>query len=444
MNCRLRKVLAVAYTYPPIGGAGAIRLVKFAQYLPRFGWEMVVLAPKDAPSGARWEGEVPRGEVIHTKYMDIFGPLRKRAAHLAIPREHLGPVRRHSLRTFLAWSLNEFVAVPDSRVGWYPYALREGVRRVQKGDIAVIYSSSPPETTHLVAKAIHRRTGVPWVAELRDLWTQNPFYRRSFLRLWVERWLERRVLKEADAIISVTKECCERLRKDIRTSSVYLVRNGFDPDDFLSVRPKRFSKFTIVYTGTMYYPYQDPSPLLEALKSLVSNGIVPKENIEVIFIGTDISPLKELLKDSIVSEIVSSLPKVSYFESIAIQRGANVILLLLNKRISGLLKLYEAIGSGRPILAISPDRSGEPVEILRSLGVEVVSEPREIEEMLLKLYKDYIRTGGSASDVRPESRALQFTRQEAARRLAKVLDRVSSATDVKRKPMVRKLREEGC
>ena len=186
----------------------------------------------------------------------------------------------------------------------------------------------------------------------------------------------------------------------------------------------------------MYYPYQDPSPLLEALKSLVSNGIVPKKNIEVIFIGTDISPLKELLKGSIVSEIVSSLPKVSYFESIAIQRGANVILLLLNKRISGLLKLYEAIGSGRPILAISPDRSGEPVEILRSLGVEVVSEPREIEEMLLKLYKDYIRTGGSASDVRPESRALQFTRQEAARRLAKVLDRVSSATDVKREPMV--------
>lgn len=405
-----------------------MRLVKFAQHLPRFGWEMVVLAPKDAPGGARWEGEVPRGEVIYTGYADIFGPLRKRAAHLAVPREHLGPVRGRSLKNFLAWTLNEFVAIPDSRIGWYKKALREGVRRVKKGDIAVIYSSSPPETTHLIARAIHRRTGVPWVAELRDLWTQNPFYRRSFLRLQVERYLERRVLREADAIISVTKGWCKQL-SEVVGRSVILVRNGFDPDDFLSVRPKRFSKFTIVYTGTMYYPYQDPSPLLEALKSLVSDGIVPKENMEVIFIGTDISPLKELLKGPVVSEMVSSIPKVSYFESIAIQKGADVILLLLSKT-SGPghlpLKLYEAVGSGRPILAISPDRSGESVEILSSLGVKVLSEQWEIEEELVRLYKDYIRAGRNPSAVRPE--VFHFTRQEAARRLAEVFDLVSSTT----------------
>ena len=420
-------------------------MVKFAQHLPRFGWEMVVLAPKDAPSGARWEGEVPEGEVVYTKYMDIFGPLRKRASHLAVPREHIASGKKRSLKNFLAWSLNEFVAIPDSRIGWYPYALREGIKRVQRGDIAVVYSSSPPETTHLIAKAIHRRTGIPWVAELRDLWTQNPFYPRTAVRLRIERRLEYRTLGEADAVVSVTEGFLSKLREIVDGKiPLFLVRNGFDKDDFISIQTVRFSKFTIVFMGTMYYPHEDPSEFLKAIGNLVKKGKIPEDDIEVRFYGVNKGYWSELIKRPPLSKIVLFCDRVPYRRSLAIQKGCGAILLFVRNHSGRVpVKLYEAIGSGRPILAISPERSGEPVEILRSLGIEVVSEPREIEEMLLKLYKDYI-TGGSPSDVRPESRALQFTRQEAARRLAKVLDRVSSATDVKREPMVRKLREEGC
>ena len=200
----MRKVLVVAYYYPPLGGAGAVRIAKFVQYLPRFGWEMVVLAPEGAPSGARWKGDTPTAEVIYTKYVDMFGPVRRKSGSLAVPREHLESGNGKSLKKWLAWALNEFVAIPDSRAGWYPYAVREGVRRVQKGDISAIYSSSPPETTHLIAKAIHERTGIPWVAELRDLWTQNPYYQRSFLRLFMECRLEHRTLNGADALVTTT------------------------------------------------------------------------------------------------------------------------------------------------------------------------------------------------------------------------------------------------
>ncbi len=424
------KVLTVAYTYPPLGGAGAVRIAKFVQYLPRFGWEMVVLAPEGAPSGASWKGDAPSAEVIYTKYFDMFSPIRKRAGSLAVPRERLGIEGKRSLKKWLAWVSNEFVAIPDSRLGWYPYAVREGVKRIQQGDISAIYSSSPPETTHLIAKAIHERTGIPWVAELRDLWTQNPYYQRSFLRLFIECRLEHRTLNDADALVTTTKGFCVKLQDILEGVPVYLVRNGFDPEDFASIPTGQFSKFTIVYTGTLYYPHEDPLPLLRALKDLVQKGEIPEDDIELRFYGTDKGPWSKITEDSSLSHIVSFHSWVSYRENVAIQKGCSAILLLFlgSSPAYGIpVKLYEAMGSGRPIIAFSHEPLGEPVDILRcSNAGEVVSNEQEMEKVLLDLYRAYKHAEEANSSVRTGSQVAQFTRQEAARALAGILDGVSS------------------
>ena len=195
----MRQVLIVAYYFPPIGGIGSIRAASFAKFLPEFGWEATVLAPADTPHPADRSLDVGQVPVVRTRSLE-FSRLGRRpaagggAADVAAPHQ---PVARSVPSRWLRRVAKQ-VIFPDTQIGWYPAAAVGGMRLLRERPFDLIFSSAFPITSHLVARTLKRRSSLPWVAEFRDPWSDDPEFRvvsAAALRL------ERAMAAEADAVV---------------------------------------------------------------------------------------------------------------------------------------------------------------------------------------------------------------------------------------------------
>jgi glycosyltransferase involved in cell wall biosynthesis len=235
-----RRVLLVAYYFPPLGGAGVQRSLKFAKYLPELGWQPTVLT---CSTGMRYTqdpsltADIPAGlQVERASVLEPWRPL----------------LRSHRLTLFL----NRWLSLPDRQIGWFPLAYRKGLKWLRGGFFSAIYTTAAPYTAHLLGLRLKRATGLPWIADFRDEWTQNPslpnpspLYRR-LNKTW-----ERQVLTEADRVLSVSEPITEGLQKLVEPTQrgkFHTLTNGYDPADFPAQSENRSSqKFTVVYTGSL-------------------------------------------------------------------------------------------------------------------------------------------------------------------------------------------------
>jgi glycosyltransferase involved in cell wall biosynthesis len=269
MDRPMKRVLVVAYYFPPIGGIGAIRMAKFCEYLPAFGWEPTVLAPRDTPHPQDPELTVREDHVIRSRSIELSRLGR------AVPGAGAGSPGAapagFSLRQAVRRAVHRFVFYPDAQIGWYPDAVRKGAAALADGGFDAIYSSSNPMTAHLVARTLHRRSGLPWVAELRDPWSDrlgadHPYRRHA-------RRLERALAAEADRIVVPTPTMAARL-EELWDREIDLVMNGHDLDGTGVVPPDRP---TLTHVGTYYPGRQDLRALWEAVRRLRdADGTAPR------------------------------------------------------------------------------------------------------------------------------------------------------------------------
>ncbi len=428
------RILIVSFLFPPYNAIGAVRVGKMAKYLIREGHDVRVLTAAKQPFPTTLPIEIDVDRVVYTPWLSLNRIPRQafKAVFLrdAADIEVLGPeaasrTSKHLIALGRVYrSLFNF---PDEQLGWYPNAVRQGRSLISNWRPDVIFASAMPYTSLLVGARLGAIFGIPWVGELRDLWSQYNYKVSGPVRNAADRWLERRTLRRAAGLVTVSDPLADSLRADYEIP-VCTILNGFDREDFLGVgeAPADSQELRIVYTGKIYEGKRDPSPLFQALCRMGSDA----ENIRVEFYGAQLDLVPSLAQSYHVGHLVSAYPKISYMESLAKQRSADILLLLLWNDASekGVFtgKLFEYIGTGRPILALGhEDNVAAQLIKNRNLGY-VEQRPEEIEQILRRWLKTKEIDG--AIPGLPVSDIDGFTREAQARKLSGFLGEVLQGT----------------
>ncbi len=425
----------VTYAFPPIGGSPVQRALYFAKYLGEFGWEPIVLQAdrlvfyvtdpgllRELPADV--ERHVVRAlepAVITEKWLEAFAEsprIVKRAAQAA------GWVIARAVNRVGYWML------PDEKGLWGRYALRVA-NRICRGGIDAVYSSASPWICHWVAWKLKHRRRLPWVADFRDLWTQDPVYdTMSWVQRVSDRYHERRYLASADAVVSVsrghTSALMARAGHD-RPERFVTIRNGFEPGMFAGARPVRGPEgtFTMRYMGLLPAARVTPQ-LVSALRAvrerLASGG--RRFRLELYGGGRE----KGLAQMSALGESFRHMGYVPHRRVAGLLAGADCLLLCINRGRNnrGVLtgKIFEYLGSGRPILCVTPV-DGEAAEMIRSYQAGPVvdandeaSISRGLDEIVQAWEQGRPTSGADPGRLSPLHRRTQTAR------LAEVLDAV--------------------
>ena len=370
---RLR-VLLVTYYFPPSGGAGVQRPLKWTRYLPAAGIEPVVLTVREGAYphlDAGMMADIPPGTEVHrTRAPDPFGLYgrltgRSRDAAVAARTGHVGQSERASERASRWVRANVFV--PDARVGWVPFARAEAFYRHRQRPFDAVITTGPPHSAHLVGLALRRR-GVPWLADFRDPWTQIHYtgaLGRTRTAERLDRALERRVLTTADAVVTVS----DPLRRDLLElapgARIEVVRNGFDPADFPAPPPPvRADRFEVAYVGSLY---DVPHALFDAVARLKGR----EEDVLLRFVGSVPEGFEAAAEARGIANRVAVEPAVPHAEAVEVMRRAALLLLTIEpwSYAAGVVpgKTFEYLASARPVLGIGPP-DGEAAQILERTG----------------------------------------------------------------------------
>ena len=413
------KVLLVTRHFPPGGGGGVQRPLKFATHLPALGIETHVLAPDvpgSLPDGA--ELELPTQAWIHR--VRYVGPRAGRPAERLLAKQGLARVGTQ------AALLGRRLLVPDENVPWSTFALPIAVRLVRREKIDVVLTTSPPPSLHLLGAAVKRTAGAAWVADLRDPLTSHP-HRRGYesqlarLKEASVGGVGRLVASQADAIVAASDAIAEEARALEPKGKVVTIANGCDFDDFAGLEHHQSERLRITHTGH-FHGKRDPKPFLQAL---AESGL---DDVVVRFAGDFRAADREYAESLGLGDRIELLGDVSRRRSLELQRDSEALLLLIPEsggRGRGVLtgKIYEYLAAERPILAVVPP-DGAAARLVRDTGAGTVVPSDDVEAMRAALVDLHRRWREGSLDGTPLS-------EDWRRRLARGA-RVEELADVLR------------
>ncbi len=395
------KVLLLAHAFAPHNASGSVRAVKLAEFFDECGYDLRVITAAPLAYPRSLAARVPDACVLTTRWLDVFAPLE--AARRLLPGAAaggMGGTTRGAGGASLAQRLVRIyratVGMPDGQVGWIPFALAAGRSLGRDWNPDLVYSTALPFSSHLVASRLARRFGCPWIAEYRDFFAGNPYQDTPAWRDAIDRRVEAAVMCSAAASVTISPPMAEELARRHGKPSVS-VPNGYDPEDFAAAdAPAPFDPemLTILYTGIIYPGRRDPSPLFAALA-----GLAPAERarIELRFHGQDLRGVAEMARRHGVEDRVRVGAAVPYRTSLAWQKQADVLLLLLwdDPREQGVCpaKLFEYAGAGRPVLSLGYS-GGVAAELIRTRGLGHVGNDVGAIAAALRAWLAQKRAGG--------------------------------------------------
>jgi glycosyltransferase involved in cell wall biosynthesis len=391
------KVLLVTLYFPPAGGGGVQRPLKFATHLPALGIETHVLAPDDPKWIHSDSGLVPPTQAwIHrARYL---GPGARKLADDLHGKTGLDRL------AVQARSLSRRVLVPDENVSWNLTAIPAALRIARSEGIDVILTTSPPNSVHLVGAAVQRATGVKWVADLRDSIATHPHrnVERALVRAKekVSESVARLVARRADAIVAASDAIADEARTLEPKGTVRTILNGADFDDFAGLEYRRADRFRITHAGS-FFGKRDPRPFLAAL---AESGL---QDVQARFVGDFRVSDREWAETLGLGDRLELLPYVTRRESLALQRESDALLLLIpdaGGRGKGVLsgKVFEYLAAERPILAAVPP-DGEAAGLIRETGAGVVAAPDDVAALTAALMDLHARWSAGTLDGAPLS-----------------------------------------
>jgi glycosyltransferase involved in cell wall biosynthesis len=428
------RVLIVSFYFPPAGGGGVQRVLKLCRHLPELGVDVDVLAPDDPKWSAVDPGlsaDIPPATAVHrARYR---GPSHEQtpAARLAAAQG----LRSIGVRAAL---LGRRVLLPDPEVAWFPDALRTGVRVVREREIDVVLSTSPPNSTHVIAAAIARRAGVPHVADFRDSWLANPHRRYEKRSVRAKRAVEGRIaraaLRRVAAVSAVTLSIAEEAAALAPPGTpVRVVANGCDFDEFDGLAYARGERMRIVHAGS-FFGQRTPRPFLGALAALLRERPELRGRLGAAFLGELRPADREWAIGLGLADALALEGFRPHAEALAAMRGADVLLLLVPRAggrglsvVSG--KVYEYLAAERPILALVPPE-GDAAALLRATGSAWIADPDDQGEILsaLRLAVDAWLADALAERRLSAEWRERLDRRTRARELAELLRAAGPAT----------------
>jgi glycosyltransferase involved in cell wall biosynthesis len=426
------RVLLIAFYFPPAGGGGVQRTLKFCRYLPEFGVDVDVLAPSDPKWFARDEPlmkAIPAETTVHRAR--FIGPASTSKNDAAAHQEGW---RRAAAQARYAGSR---ALIPDKTLPWAATAVPAGIKIVRDRKIDAILTTSPTNSTHLIGEAISTATRRPWIADFRDPWLSHPHraYERAGVRAKrsVERHMARSVIRRADAVTAVTDAIAAEAHELDPTSRrrTTVIPNGSDFDDFADLSYEPGERMVITHAGA-FFGRRSPRPVLGAVKELLTRRPELREKLLLRFVGDLRDTDREWAQTLGIDGAWEETGFLPYAEALEAQRAADALLLLIPDAdgrgdvvVSG--KVFEYLAAGRPILAAVPP-NGVAADLIRRTGAgEVVDgeDDEALEATIERLYDRWAADGLPDVEL-PAAEREALSRRTRSRELADVIHRVTA------------------
>src|SRR5579872_3497020 len=402
----MKRVLLIAYAFPPEPLPGSQRPGYLARYLPRFGWQATVLTP------ARVDRPPFEVEIAHTG-----------SAHAALERVGnalpAGGALRATLRT-----IKDALIFPDPLAGWIPPAISTGLRVLRSSRYDAVFSTALPTSAHVIGATLSRIAGVPWLADYRDLWSGNPYMPWGPIKRRLESAAERYIMRRAAQLTTVSDVLAQQLRS-LHDKPVTVIGNAYDEAEWAGVPEITPTAFDLVYAGTLYGGKRSPDLLFRALSRLKERGH-PAASARIHFYGDDNTAALDRARTFGLESQVHVHGVVPRAEALRMQRASAAVLIFLSMDPSTVneqgSKYLEYLGARRPMLVFGP-KGSVMRETLDALNAGFfVCDVVDAERALCSLYQQFTR-GEYA--IAADLQAVQ-TSEQLASRFATCLDEIST------------------
>jgi hypothetical protein len=415
-----KKVLILTYYWPPCGGAGVQRWLKFTKYMREFGYEPLIYTAENPECPSFDESlvkDVPYNlTVLKTRVWEPYRLYKwftfKQKGH----RIHTGFLNKDKKKgpgeRISVWIRGNWF-IPDARKCWIKPSIRFLTRYLRDHPVSIMVSTGPPHSLHLIACGVAEVMNLPWVADFRDPWTKIDFYQDLMPGPRADRkqhLLEKKVLLSANAVTVISKYMKDQF-EEIGCKNIRVIPNGFDPDDFyepddIAPRSKAVKtagersgkqldrEFSLTHIGTVVHS-RNPVTLWKVLSELVTEHKDLADDLMIRMVGAIDYSVSRSLDEANLGSWVRRIDYLPHHEAVGLLKRSQVLLLLINNTsdAKGILtgKIFEYLWSGRPILAIGPT-DGEAAHILKETGTGQMVEfndPVTLKKIIMDHYHKY-------------------------------------------------------
>jgi glycosyltransferase involved in cell wall biosynthesis len=416
-SCEIKRVLLVAYYFPPLGMSGTQRVAKWAKYFLRLGWEVTVLTVKPIVYYAFDDSlldELGGARIIRTGSLDPA-----RLLYLVRRKKERPGWGKERSTAWLYWFL-----IPDARILWIPIAFWQAWREVRRQKIPFVVTSGPPHSAHFIGWLLAKIARAKWVSDFRDSWLQgNLLPTPTALHRWLHRVMEKRILTNAHAVTATSQMLVDTLAGigQRQTGTTHFLPNGYDADDFAEPVSISDACFDVAYVGAIS-SFADPRTLLEGFRMFVETAQLSPAETRLHFIGADITgKLSSWVRENGLDEYVKAGSYVPHLDAIRAMRQADLLVYLVcpgsfQALIPG--KTFEYLAAGKPVLAI-----GDCIEGMQWLMQHAAVRHCDFHAIgaircaLLAFYDEFYK--GELPKASPP--ATEFSREWQAKKLAEIL-----------------------
>lgn len=398
-----RRVLIITYYWPPSGGAGVQRWLKFSKYLRGYGWEPVIYTPSNPEAPAEDHSlftDIPEDlEVLKTEIWEPYTWYKKfigQKSHEKVNAGFLSENKKPGLAEKTSvWIRGNFF-IPDARKFWIKPSVRFLINYLKDHPVDAMISTGPPHSMHLIAEGIKQKINIPWLADFRDPWTQIDFFDQLKLTTVaknIHKRQEKSVLQNADTVVTVSHNWAKDL-KTIVPREIVTITNGFDPDDFKGFSVEIDKDFTLTHIGSLNKD-RNPRFLWETIREICNENPAFASSLKLQFIGKTDFQVFEYLEELGLSKYAVKIAYMPHAEVLKKTASSAALLLLINNTPNsmGIIpgKVFEYIASQRPVLCIAPPE-GDSAGIVRAAGAGYVvdfNDNTELKDSLIRLFTDF-------------------------------------------------------
>lgn len=418
----MKKVIYIAFNFNDDNGIALKRLRGVSKYLPSFGWQPIVIVPRTSNKTVI----IDNVRVVETDYQDMISRFLPNSKSDTGEKKEVDSKNQSNKFVSKAMSLaGEIFAYPDSMKYWRKPAFEAASEIIENEKIDAILSTSSPVTSHLVAHDLNEKYGIPWAADLRDLWNLNPYINHNPIRRHFEKRLEMKTFKNAAALTTTTELAKKTLQGIHPDKKIVSVVSGFDPEDFkITKQTVESENLTLMYAGSLYSGKRDPSILFDAISQLISENKIDNKKIIVDFYG-DTGNLEELSEKYNIKNNVNIHGRITYPEVLQHQMNADVLLLISwmdeSEKIFIPGKIYDCIGCRKPILSIGY-KEGSLKELIdkTNIGYHISS----VEECKKAIYDYYTKYNENELKYSGNEFAEEYSVKNTAKNFSKILEEI--------------------
>ena len=432
----MKKVLFICYYWPPSGGIGVHRCLKFVKYLRNFGWEPIVFAPSNPAYPIEDESnfkDIPEGITIikrpiwepYDLYKKLVGKKKEERIHQVFIEEENEPKFAKKLGI---WIRGNFF-IPDARKFWIKPSVKFLSEYLKDHQVDALFTDSPPQSLHLIACGVKENLNIPWLADFQDPWTQVDYYSQLMLTPIadsIHKRLEQKVFRTADKI-TICSNTWTRDLESIGAKNVGTIVWGFDEDDFNKINVELDKKFTLSHFGSLG-PDRNAQTLWKALSILVKEDSQFMEDLRLQLVGFIDKNIVEEIKSLGLENNIKKIDHIERSETLKMMCSTQVLLLILNKayNVMGRLpgKLFEYLGAKRPIINVGPEES-DAAKIISDAGAGFSADFDDLNKTV-KILKEFYRSFKENKLLPNKNDISQYTNKNLTGKLASLLDKISS------------------